>query len=297
MACGNGRDGAAITVSGTSPWVRVSGTVRSPGFFRFLEPHGFNPRDVVRVVRGEVAGCLFHGAIDPAACRQVAQNFWRHRKRRRRRDNVPAYFLGTYHYRKPLDEYFEEVTAHRDALREVFDGCENFYDRVMSSVGSVLAEDGVAMRVAAHAGRTASEFVMRSWCGRGRFSLEPHEDGAQLTSALQRGFEIQRVATSPVVAVNMCLENPGAGELHYWNIEPDAESRGRLGLQETGYPYPLETLDGTDKLVIPIHPGDVYFFNGRHIHAVAAQDDAAGYRSTISSLMGFADPRTVIYWS
>ena len=286
-----------MTASDTSASVLVSGRVRSPESFRFLEPDGFNPRDIVRVLRGDVAGCRFRGAIDPAVCDRVAQNFWRHSKRRRRNDDVPAYFLGTYHYRRPLDEYFDEATAHRDALREVFDGCDNVFDGVMSSVASVLAEEGVAMRVAAHEGRRASEFVMRSWCGPGRFSLEPHEDGAQLTCALQRGFEIQQVVTSPVVAVNMCLENPGAGELHYWNIEPDAASRRRLGLQETGYPYPLETLEGIDKLVVPIQAGDVYFFNGHHIHAVAAQDSATGYRSTISSLMGFADPRTVIYWS
>jgi hypothetical protein len=277
--------------------VSLSGKARSPESFRFLEPGVFNPRDVVRVLRGEVAGCLFHRALDPAVCHRVAQNFWRHPKRRRRHDNVPAYFLGTYHYLKPLDEYFDDVTAQRDALHEVFDGCENVFSGLMSSIASVLAEDDVALRVAEHEGRRASEFVMRSWCGPGQFSLKPHEDGAQLTCATQRGFEIQQVATSPVVAINMCLENPGAGELHYWNIEPDAESRGRLGLQETGYPYPLEALGGIDKLVIPIHPGDVYFFNGQHVHAVAAQESDGGYRSTISSLMGFADPRTVIYWS
>ena len=286
-----------MTVNCKSPLVLVSGKVRAPGFFRFLEPDRLSPRDVVRVLCGEVAGCLFRRAIDPAVCHRIAQNFWLHPMRRRRHDNVPAYFLGTYHYRKPLDEYFDEAAAHHDALREVFDGCDNVFEGVMSSVASVLAEDGVVMRVAEHEGRSASEFVMRSWCGPGRFSLEPHEDGAQLTFALQRDFEIQRVATSPVVAINMCLENPGAGELHYWNIEPDAESRGRLGLQETGYPYPLEALEGMDKLVIPVHPGDVYFFNGRHVHAVAALESLVGYRSTISSLMGFVDRRTVIYWS
>jgi hypothetical protein len=241
---------------------------------------------------------MFRQAIDPEVCRRVARNFWRHRMLRRRHDTVPAYVLGTFHYRRPLGEYLDEAAAYRDAIHEVFDGCDNLFEHVMSrSIASTLAGDGVEMRVAAHEGRMASEFVVRSWSGPGQFSLEPHEDGAQLTCALQRGFEIQRVAPSPVVAINMCLENPGAGELHYWNIEPDAEGRARLGLQETGYPYPLELLNGIDKLVVPIQAGDLYFFNGKHIHAVGAQQSATGYRSTLSALMGFTEPQTVIYWS
>jgi hypothetical protein len=94
----------------------------------------------------------------------------------------------------------------------------------------------------------------------------------------------------------MCLENAGAGELHYWNIVPDAETRARLGLEETGYPYPVESLEGIEKLVVQIRPGDIYCFSGRQVHAVAAPE-ADGYRSTISYLMGFRDPKTVIYWS
>ena len=210
---------------------------------------------------------------------------------------MPAFFLGTYHYGKPLDRYLEEADRCRDIQGSVFDGCENVFDRVMSAVRTTLAEKGVALRVASLDGRPASEFVMRSWCGQGQFALEPHEDGAQLACGLQRGFEIQKVAAFPVVSVNMCLENPGAGELHYWNIEPDATARARFGLEETGYPYPVEALDGIEKLVVSIRPGDVYCFAGKQVHAVAAQDRELGFRSTISYLMGFCDPRTVIYWS
>jgi hypothetical protein len=283
--------------SRTSSLPLVSGKVRSAESFRFVEAETFNPRDITRVLRGELAGCIFRGAISAPLCREIARNFWSHPLRRQRSDDVPAYFLGTYHYRKPLDDYFAEAAAYREAARDVFAGCENVFERVVSSVSTVLAEDHVSIRVAEHNGRRASEFVMRSWCGPGRFSLQPHEDGAQLSCAVQRGFEIQRVADSAVVAVNLCVENPGAGELHFWNIEPDAESRARLGLEETGYPYPTALLDGFDKLTIPIRVGDVYFFNGGHVHAVGAQETTTGFRSTISSLMGFADPRTVIYWS
>jgi hypothetical protein len=275
----------------------LSGTVHPPHYFLIRESFAFDTDEVIRVLRGEVAGCIFRSIIPPSTCRQIAQNFWQHPDLRQRDDAVPAYILGTYHYGKPLDRYFDEADRYRGAQQLVFDGCENIFHRVVSAVRSGLAGRGVSLRVASHNDRSASEFVMRSWCGRGRFSLEPHDDGAQLACALQRSFEIQKVAAFPVVSVNMCLENPSAGELHYWNIEPDEAARARYGLEETGYPYPVDALDGFEKIVLAVRPGDVYCFAGKHVHAVAAQLEDVGYRSTLSFLMGFCDRATVIYWS
>jgi len=284
-------------MSETTERNRITGTVRPPEFHRFLESPRIDPHHVVNVLRGEVAGCVFRGVIDPTLCRNIAQNFWTHPQRRQRGDNVAAFFLGTFHYRKPLLEYLDEAAVYHDTLHDVFRGCANIFQNVIESVGSLLAKNAIAMRVAAHGGRAASEFVVRSWAGTGAFALEPHEDGAQLQDVQQHGFEIQKVGASPVVAINMCLETPGGGELHYWNIEPDDATRERLGLQDSGYPYPLDALTGFEKLSVPIHSGDVYMFNSKLVHAVAAQATSSGYRSTISSMMGFADPTTVIYWS
>ena len=264
--------------------------------FEFREVASFNPADVVRVLRGELAGCMFRNAISPETCRRIADNFRNHPRLRRRGDAVPAFVLGTFHYRKPLAQYLDEAESFRETMHDVFDGSTNLFANVFGAVKTALAADDVQLRVAEHEGRRASEFVMRSWSGAGQFSLEPHEDGSQLTDRLQRGFEIQRIA-GPATAFNMCLENPGAGELHYWDLIPAEATRVRLGLQETGYPYPLDILDGVPKVVVPVHAGDIYFFNGKRIHAVAAQDGITGYRSTISGLMGFVDPSTVVYWS
>lgn len=281
----------------TSSVSRVSGTVRPSERFQIVESATFDPRIIVDVLNGALAGCIFRGIISADVCRQIAANFWKHPCLRTREDNVPASFLGTYHYGKTTDAYLAEADLYRAVLPDIFDGCDNIFAQVMTAVGATLAAGGVTLRPAAHEGRVGSEFVMRSWAGQGRFSLEPHEDSAQLRSRLQDGFEIQRVAWSPAVAVNMCVENPSAGELHYWNVEPDDATRERLGIAETGYPYPLESLEGIEKVVVPIHPGDVYCFNGKLVHAVASTDKAAGHRSTISYLMGVRDPQTVIYWS
>jgi hypothetical protein len=114
---------------------------------------------------------------------------------------------------------------------------------------------------------------------------------------VQRGFEIQHLTTQPLVAVNICLENTGGGALHYWNLEPDAAARTAFGLTETGYPYPTEALQGIRRIELPVKRGDIYFFNGKLLHAVEAQDDPVGHRATISFLMAFKDPKTVIYWA
>lgn len=264
--------------------------------FEFRESTQFSPQEVVRVLRGEIAGCMFRNAIAPDTCARIADNFRNHLRLRQRGDAVPAYVLGTFHYRKPLAQYLEEAASFRETMHDVFDGSVNVFEEVFGAITAALAAENVQLRVAEHDGRQASEFVMRSWSGSGRFSLEPHEDGSQLTDRLQHGFEIQRV-TGPATAFNMCLENPGAGELHYWDLVPDHDTRVRLGLEETGYPYPLEIVDGVEKIVVPVRAGDIYFFNGKRIHAVAAQDGVTGYRSTISGLMGFVDPATVAYWS
>lgn len=284
-------------MSGNSQTENATGIIRPRTQFQFLESTTFDPQQVVRVLRGEIAGVMFRGAIDPQVCERVAVNFRNHPQLRVRNDEAQAMFLGTFHYHKTMPLYLDEAATYRDTMHHVFDGCENAFQRVMGALSAALAPEGVTLRVAEYQGAKASEFVMRSWSGEGQFSLEPHDDCAQLGDERQRGFEIQQVAESPAVAFNMCLETPGAGELHYWNLEPDSAMRSRLGLTETGYPYPLHALEGIEKIVLPVRAGDLYFFNGKLIHAVAAQEKATGYRSTISGLMGFCDPKTVIYWS
>ncbi len=277
---------------------RVTGKTYPPGYFRIGEFDRLDAAEIVRVMRGEVAGCIFRGVMDPALCQRICDNFWKHPQRRQRGDAVPAYYLGTYHYAKDLSVYFDEVEATSDAVHEVFDGGRNVFSELMVDVRAELARAGVDLRVAAHEGRSACEFVIRSWSGGGKFALAAHDDAAQLSAKKQAGFEIQQVAASPLAAVNMCLQNGAAGgQLVYWNIEPDDDTRRALGLEETGYPYQAEWLEDFDRIDLPVHAGDIYFFNGKLIHAVQAQAQPGEFRSTISFLMGFKDPKTAIYWS
>ncbi len=277
---------------------RLTGRIYPDDYFRINEFTQLNAHEIVRVMRGEVAGCMFRGAMEPDLCRRICENFWKHPQRRQRGDAVPAYYLGTYHYAKTLELYFNEAAATEAAVHDVFEGGRNVFDELMAEVRAELAQSGVALRVAAHHGRKAGEFVIRSWSGGGKFALAAHDDAGQLSAKSQAGFEIQSVARNPLAAVNMCLQNGEAGgQLVYWNIEPDVATRRALGLEETGYPYQAEWLDNFERIDLPVHAGDIYFFNGKLVHAVQAQSKPGEYRSTISFLMGFKDPSTAIYWT
>lgn len=119
-----------------------------------------------------------------------------------------------------------------------------------------------------------------------------------MTAKKKAGFEFQEVAINPLPAANIYLQNGAAGgNLIYWNIEPDVATRKALGIEETGYPYQAEWLDRFGRIDLPIHAGDIYFFNGKLIHAVQAQSVEGEFRSTISFLMGVKDAKTAIYWT
>ncbi|MCM3924225.1 hypothetical protein ND748_21460 [Frankia sp. AiPs1] len=111
-------------------------------------------------------------------------------------------------------------------------------------------------------------------------------------------FERSGVLGRSVVAVNICLENDLAGRLVYWNIQPDTESKSRLGLTVTGSPYPLAALDGHEAKLLDVNAGDIYVFNGAHVHAVEPNADPTHTpRTTLAAMVGFIDDHTVVTWS
>jgi carrier-protein-independent halogenase WelO5-like protein len=276
----------------------VTGRIYPAEYFAITELSRLEAREIVRVMRGEIAGCIFRGVMEPGLCERIAENFWKHPQRRQRGDSVPAHYLGTYHYAKSLQKYLDEAAATRAAVRDVFEGGRNVFDELMNEVRAELARSGVTLRVAQHEGRSAGELVVRSWSGGSRYALAAHEDAGQLRAKNQAGFEIQQLGSIPLAAANMCLQNgEDGGQLVYWNIEPDVVTRRALGLEETGYPYQAECLAGFQRIDLPVHAGDIYFFNSRLIHAVKAQAHADEFRSTISLLMGFKDASTAIYWT
>ena len=136
---------------------------------------------------------------------------------------------------------------------------------------------------------------MRSWANTGDFVIVPHDDFGLLKASHLKGFEVATL--DRVVGHLMCLENGAGGELQYWNISPNDETREALGFEYDSFGYPLHSLASFDKITLPIKPGDIYLFDVTKVHAVGAKANDQVNRSTIAWSMGFLDPKTVLYWA
>ncbi|SHF59426.1 2OG-Fe(II)-dependent halogenase WelO5 family protein [Streptoalloteichus hindustanus] len=277
--------------------LRVTGWSGDTRYFRFAERDEFDPQTVKDVLDGAVAGVIFRGVIAPPVCRELAERFWASPRRRRRSSEAPSYYIGAYHYGKPTQQYLSEADETASAVDDVLAGPDDPVRHFTQALAQVLGEQGTTLRRARHGPQQAGRVLLRSWHAHGEYALEPHEDLSQCTDPRQHDFEIQRVARHRVCAVNICLENGDGGRLVYWNIQPDRETRTRLGVRHTGAPYPVDQLDGVERQWIEVGQGDLYVFNGSHIHAVEPSTEPGQRRTTAASLLGRVDRNTVVTWT
>lgn len=283
----------------SAPLRTVTGWQGSPDYFRFAELCDLNLDPVLDVLRGRLLGVVYRGVIDPAAAAELVRRFWESPARKRRGGEVCeslGYYVGAYHYHKPTEVYLGEsaaVAPHLDQILDVPGEPGRWFRELLAQR---LAAEGGEFRLARSSGRPACPVLIRHWNAAGDFALQPHEDASQCRVPEQAGFEVQRTLEHTVAAVNMCLENGGKGRLVMWNIIPDDESKSRLGLYYAGSPYPPEVVSGIEAIWLPVRAGDVYVFNGEHIHGVEASEPGAK-RTTMAWNMGFCDDRTVVSWT
>jgi hypothetical protein len=283
----------------STTYERLTGSQGDSDYFRFREYSELSADPVLDVLHGKVLGVIFRSVIDPEASRQLVERFWDSPARTLRIGEVcesQGYNLGAYHYHKPTEQYLREsaeVADHINRLLDVPNEPSKMFRRVLAER---LAQDGAELRPSAKDGRSSCPLLMRHWTLGGKFALQPHEDASQCREPKQADFEIQRVLDHKVCAVNMCLENGVGGRLVMWNIVPDDESKTKLGLYYSGSPYPVETLDGIESVWLDVRPGDIYVFNGEHVHGVESSVEGAK-RTTLAWNMGFCDDRTVVMWA
>ena len=280
------------------PLDRLTGWQGSREYFRFVERDRFDPGLVVDVLRGGVAGVMFRGVIDPAAAAELVRRFWESPARKSRGGEVcesQGFYIGAYHYHKPTRQYLEESAAVAGYLASLLDIPNEPSRWFREQLGARLAQEGVTFRLSEKDGLQGCPALVRSWNFQGEYALQPHEDESQCREPRQADFEIQQTLRYKVCAVNMCLENGGRGRLAFWNVIPDDTSKTRLGLYYAGSPYPPEVLREIESIWLDVRPGDVYVFNGGHVHGVEAGDGSK--RSTLAWNMGFCDDRTVVSWT
>jgi hypothetical protein len=290
---------AVTSEASTRPLDRLTGWQGGPEYFRFVELDRFDPAAVVDVLRARVAGVLFRNVIAPEACEELVRRFWESPARKRRGGEVCeslGYYVGAYHYHKPTRTYVEESAEIAEYLSTVLDvpGAPSRWFR--EELRQHLAKEGVTFRLSEKDGMQGCPALIRHWNASGEYALQPHEDASQVRWPEQADFEITGALKYTVAAVNMCLENGEGGRLVFWNMIPDDESKSRLGLYLAGSPYPTEVLEGVDAIWLPVRTGDIYVFNGEHVHGVEASAES-GKRTTLAWNMGFCDDRTVVTWT
>lgn len=283
--------------------ITLQGTVHPDSYFQILERRGIDWQVWINVLRGKVAGAIFRGALGKELCQQIRDNFWHTFSLMKEGVILPAHskaFMGAFMGKPPLESYFEEVEKSREGIESLFANTGDFYRSLIEEIRGHLASQGCSLRVAESNGRQAGKCKIRSWRNTGDFVIVPHDDVGLLKAPHLRDFEVGQL--DRVVGVLICLENGTGGDLHYWNISPNDETREAFGFKSEdanydSFGYPLEALGDFDKISLPIHAGDIYLFDVTNVHAVGQKTDDEVNRTTISWSMGFCDPTTVLYWA
>lgn len=285
-------------VSSTKIADPITGWVGSPEYFAFREYDHFDPSAVLDVLDGKVAAVMFRGVVPKSVCREISQRFWESPHRKTRGVEAPGYYLGAYTWNKPTAQYMDESAEANPILADILDVPGDPMKEFYVGLAKVLTKRGATVRPATHNGRISSIALMRSWHGVGKFALDPHDDDSQCADPQMADFERVGVVGKVAAALNICIENEGGnGRLVYWNIKPDTESKRRLGVEFTGSPYPLAPLESYESQWIEVNQGDIYVFNGSHVHAVEPNTDGKQKRTTLAAMLGFIDDSTVVSWS
>jgi hypothetical protein len=286
----------------TEPIVRVSGRSLPADGFRVHETTGsLEVERVFDVLDGRLAAYRVRGFVPRDVCARIVANFWASPDRVSRpgegEDGVEAYFVGASHICKTTRQYLDEARAAEPAVARLYAGTIN---PVSVFRNAISARDGeaICVRPAQHDGFTAGDAKAVYWNNPSYYLLEPHDDYAQTKDPDQHGFEIQ--VARGVMAVNIYAQvPPGAGQLQVWNIVPDDDSRARLGLTYSGYPYPPEVLREYPSQVIDVETGDLCVLHGNLVHAVLRGDGAPPPRSRLllTCFMTRKASHELIWWT
>ncbi|MEV0277834.1 hypothetical protein AB0I22_15845 [Streptomyces sp. NPDC050610] len=277
----------------------LAGCRRGPEYFRFLERDGADWDAWWDVLRGRVAGAIFRGALTPDVCASICRNFWNSpllaspARAVRSADRVVGPVLVSA---ASLDAYLDDCERTRPEIAAISDVPGRSLPALLDDCRAHLAKRDVELRLAEHGGRQAAPYKLRSRADSESFGLRPHDD-------TPHGWPTPRLADFEALRIKRvcnalaCFENGAGGELVYWNAAPGPEERRTLGMPPGNYGYPLEALTGLEKITLEIRPGDVYVFDGGHVHAVAPSGERDVRRTTAVWMTGPLDDRTVLQWA
>ncbi|WP_340617314.1 L-isoleucine 3(1)-dioxygenase [Xenorhabdus entomophaga] len=262
--------------------------------------------DIVKniILNGNYKGNVLYiirNYADKNICSRIADSFDREVKKSggNRPDDgfVLTNQIGATQFARSGEQYTEEVNSLNQEIMNLLSSVSHsevdylFFNKTLETI---FIQDNIHFGPARFKSSYSCFATFRRWLDNGVMSLMPHEDKAQLKFADMDNFEIGAAET--VTAYNVCLEAAtGGGELQIWNLSPDDECRKRLGVTDTGYPYPPEMLTNIERLSVKLNVGDIYFMNACYLHGVSSVNQ--GHRLTAGRFIGKLSDQKVIYWT
>lgn len=271
----------------------ISGESFPTSVFRLQVSERNVPKAIDAILKRQLLGFVVKQFASKEDCDRVAVNFVNSPFSMQRSDGVPGRTVGLSVFGLRPELYFKNVSHSRSHVYSLFEGCSHIPARLEDSLRKGLPTC-LSLRPAQYGDQQFLTLRANEWTGTGNMALEYHEDASQLLLPEQSCLEISR--TLLPVAVNLYCKTPTyGGQLLIANIIPDLQSKRKLGLEHTGYPYPICLLHSFSIIEVDIGQGDLVVFNGSFLHAVR-MGSGGGRRLVLNQFLGQVDDCTVVSW-
>ncbi|RWO86300.1 hypothetical protein [Mesorhizobium sp.] len=256
-----------------------------------------NTAEIISVLKGELTALHIKQAFSTEVAEEITTNFIGSSGLRERKDGVPGQYVGASHYRKDAATYFADAENARPYVDALF---KNLVDPVRAVFGALkreLHKQGIELRLARSEHGQANVCRALSWSGTGTFSLDPHDDVAQVLRAGD-DYELSSVAHNTVAALNFYPSMPEeGGNLKLWSHKPTVADRISQGVETTGYPYSAAYLEAVPCREFELKTGDIALIDGGFVHGVTGQSGNGKRRVLLNCFFGFARPDLVLWWT
>ncbi|AZV19382.1 hypothetical protein LRP31_10155 [Mesorhizobium mediterraneum] len=256
-----------------------------------------NTSEIISVLKGELTALHIKQAFSTEVAEEITTNFIGSSGLRERKDGVPGQYVGASHYRKDAATYFADAENARPYVDALF---KNLVDPVRAVFGALKRElhnQGIELRLARSEHGQANVCRGLSWSGTGTFSLDPHDDVAQVLRAGD-DYELSAVAHNTVAALNLYPSMPEqGGNLKLWSHKPTVADRISQGVETTGYPYSAAYLEAVPYREFELKTGDIALIDGGFVHGVTGQSGDGKRRLVLNCFFGFARPDLVLWWT
>ncbi|MER9299948.1 hypothetical protein NKI38_26115 [Mesorhizobium sp. M0621] len=253
--------------------------------------------EILSVLKGEITALHVKQAFSTQIAEEITANFVGSPGLRERKDGVPGQYVGASHYRKDAATYFAESETARPYVDALFGNLVDPVRALFDALKRELHNQGIELRLARSEQGQANVCRALSWSDGGTYSLDPHDDVAQVLSAGSE-YELSAVANNTVAALNFypSIAEEG-GNLRLWYHKPTVTDRKSQGVETTGYPYSDSYLEDVPCREFQLRAGDIALIDGGFVHGVTRQSRNGKRRLVLNSFFGFARQDLVLWWT